>query len=82
MLRFQRWNMRDFLSGKGKNVPCIVHTHQIGYMMCIFEEKLDETKLETLQDFEFATEKQKDSFIILQRLENWIIFWEISIIKY
>ncbi|KAF5949429.1 hypothetical protein HYC85_011422 [Camellia sinensis] len=25
-----------------------------GYLMCVFEEKLDETTLENLQDFEFA----------------------------
>ncbi|KAK9269036.1 hypothetical protein L1049_000804 [Liquidambar formosana] len=37
-----------------KLVPCIVYIHQIGYLMCIFEEKLDETMLEKLQDFEFA----------------------------
>ncbi|XP_004295833.1 PREDICTED: DNA mismatch repair protein MSH5 [Fragaria vesca subsp. vesca] len=39
---------------KYKLVPCIVYIHQIGYLMCIFEEKLDEATLETLQDFEFA----------------------------
>eukprot|EP00261_Vitis_vinifera_P031776 XP_019073019.1 PREDICTED: DNA mismatch repair protein MSH5 isoform X5 [Vitis vinifera] len=38
----------------GKLVPCIVYIHQIGYLMCIFEDKLDETTLEKLQDFEFA----------------------------
>ncbi|KAF5947286.1 hypothetical protein HYC85_013243 [Camellia sinensis] len=27
----------------------------VGYLMCVFEEKLDETTLENLQDFEFAT---------------------------
>ncbi|XP_028069477.1 DNA mismatch repair protein MSH5-like [Camellia sinensis] len=26
----------------------------VGYLMCVFEEKLDETTLENLQDFEFA----------------------------
>ncbi|XP_006452401.2 DNA mismatch repair protein MSH5 isoform X2 [Citrus sinensis] len=35
-------------------VPCIVYIHQIGYLMCIFEEKLDDTTLEQLQGFEFA----------------------------
>ncbi|XP_059664846.1 DNA mismatch repair protein MSH5 isoform X5 [Cornus florida] len=39
----------------GENfVPCIVYIHQIGYLMCIFEEKLDETTLEKLPDFEYA----------------------------
>ncbi|PSR95594.1 DNA mismatch repair protein [Actinidia chinensis var. chinensis] len=37
-----------------KFLPCIVYIHQIGYLMCIFEDKLDETALENLQDFEFA----------------------------
>ncbi|THG06265.1 hypothetical protein TEA_006040 [Camellia sinensis var. sinensis] len=37
-----------------KFLPCIVYLHQIGYLMCVFEEKLDETTLENLQDFEFA----------------------------
>ncbi|GAV72902.1 MutS_V domain-containing protein/MutS_III domain-containing protein, partial [Cephalotus follicularis] len=40
--------------GKVKLVPCIVYINQIGYLMCFFEEKLDETTLERLQDFEFA----------------------------
>lgn len=26
----------------------------VGYLMCIFEENLDETTIEKLQDFEFA----------------------------
>ncbi|XAR56702.1 hypothetical protein NMG60_11037280 [Bertholletia excelsa] len=34
-------------------LPHIIYIHQIGYLMCIFEE-LDETTLENLQDFEFA----------------------------
>ncbi|KAK0598245.1 hypothetical protein LWI29_032898 [Acer saccharum] len=37
-----------------KLVPCIVYINQIGYLMCIFEEKVDETTLEKLHDFEFA----------------------------
>ncbi|CAL5335665.1 unnamed protein product [Camellia sinensis] len=37
-----------------KFLPCIAYLHQIGYLMCVFEEKLDETTLEKLQDFEFA----------------------------
>ncbi|KAM4092391.1 hypothetical protein ACB094_06G035600 [Castanea mollissima] len=39
---------------KDKLVPCIVYIQQIGYLMCFFEEKLDEITLEKLQDFEFA----------------------------
>ncbi|KAJ7960788.1 DNA mismatch repair protein MSH5 [Quillaja saponaria] len=41
------------LSCKDKLVLCIVYIHQIGYLMCIFEE-LDQATLEKLQDFEFA----------------------------
>ncbi|XP_038903568.1 DNA mismatch repair protein MSH5 isoform X5 [Benincasa hispida] len=37
-----------------KIAPCIVYIHQIGYLLCIFEEKLDESTLEILRDFEFA----------------------------
>ncbi|CAB4308292.1 unnamed protein product [Prunus armeniaca] len=43
-------------------VPCIVYIHQIGYLMCIFEEKLDEATLEKVQDFEFA-EMTVDTFV-------------------
>ncbi|KAJ4725114.1 DNA mismatch repair protein MSH5 [Melia azedarach] len=39
---------------KEKLVPCIVYIHQIGYLMCIFEDKLDDTTLEKLQDFDLA----------------------------
>ncbi|BFG29613.1 hypothetical protein CerSpe_158870 [Prunus speciosa] len=39
---------------KEKFDPCIVYINQIGYLMCIFEEKLDEATLEKVQDFEFA----------------------------
>ncbi|XP_011012093.1 PREDICTED: DNA mismatch repair protein MSH5 isoform X2 [Populus euphratica] len=39
--------------GKEKLVPCIVYIHQIGYLLCIFEEKLEETSLLKPQDFEF-----------------------------
>ncbi|GMY24670.1 DNA mismatch repair protein MSH5 isoform X7, partial [Fagus crenata] len=39
---------------KDKLVPCIVYIQQIGYLMCFFEEKLDEITLEKPQDFEFA----------------------------
>ncbi|KAK6149277.1 hypothetical protein DH2020_016802 [Rehmannia glutinosa] len=41
------------MSGE-KFIPCIVYIHQIGYLMCIFEEKLDDNILLKLQDFEFA----------------------------
>ncbi|XP_068656201.1 DNA mismatch repair protein MSH5 isoform X2 [Aristolochia californica] len=37
-----------------KLVPHVVYVHQIGYLMCIFEDKLDEATLGKLQDFEFA----------------------------
>ncbi|KAL4201373.1 hypothetical protein AMTRI_Chr02g258370 [Amborella trichopoda] len=33
---------------------CIVYVQQIGYLMCIYEEKLDETIIESLPDIEFA----------------------------
>ncbi|XP_056866721.1 DNA mismatch repair protein MSH5 [Raphanus sativus] len=39
---------------KEKLPPCIVYIQQIGYLMCIFEEKLDETALHRLTEFEFA----------------------------
>ncbi|KAL9316661.1 hypothetical protein ACSQ67_017662 [Phaseolus vulgaris] len=39
---------------KDKRVPCIVYIQQIGYLMCIFEEKPEETTLETLVDWEYA----------------------------
>ncbi|XP_074291392.1 DNA mismatch repair protein MSH5-like isoform X2 [Silene latifolia] len=38
----------------GKLVPCTVYIHQIGYLLCIFEEKLDESTLKNLEDVEFA----------------------------
>ncbi|XP_016545387.2 DNA mismatch repair protein MSH5 isoform X3 [Capsicum annuum] len=37
-----------------EGVPSIIYIHQIGYLMCIFNEKLDEEMLESLQDYEFA----------------------------
>ncbi|WOK91851.1 hypothetical protein Cni_G00542 [Canna indica] len=37
-----------------KKAPCIVYAHQIGYLMCIFNEKLSDETLGKLQDFEFA----------------------------
>ncbi|MED6134725.1 MutS protein msh5 [Stylosanthes scabra] len=39
---------------KDKLVPCIVYIQQIGYLMCIFEEKLEETTLEKLVDWEYT----------------------------
>ncbi|KAG1335336.1 hypothetical protein COCNU_03G014550 [Cocos nucifera] len=48
-----------FLHGS-KKVPRIVYIHQIGYLMCIFNEKLDEDILEKLQDFEFAFSEDGD----------------------
>ncbi|GMH05755.1 hypothetical protein Nepgr_007595 [Nepenthes gracilis] len=37
-----------------KHVPNIIYIHQIGYLLCIFKEKLDESVLVNLQDIEFA----------------------------
>ncbi|XP_023740094.1 DNA mismatch repair protein MSH5 isoform X1 [Lactuca sativa] len=42
-----------YMSGD-KLIPQIVYINQIGYLMCIFQEKLDEHDLEKLQDYEFA----------------------------
>ncbi|KAL2316742.1 hypothetical protein Fmac_030618 [Flemingia macrophylla] len=39
---------------KDKRVSCIVYIQQIGYLMCIVEEKLEETTLEKLVDWEYA----------------------------
>ncbi|XVF03835.1 hypothetical protein REPUB_Repub05bG0026900 [Reevesia pubescens] len=39
---------------KEKFAPCIVYIHQIGYLMCFYEEKPDEITQQKLQDFEFA----------------------------
>ncbi|KAK6230239.1 hypothetical protein QUC31_001757 [Theobroma cacao] len=39
---------------KEEFAPRIVYIHQIGYLMCFFEEKIDEITQEKLQDFEFA----------------------------
>ncbi|XP_023007701.1 DNA mismatch repair protein MSH5 isoform X4 [Cucurbita maxima] len=39
---------------KNKLDPCIVYIHQIGYLLSIFEEKLEDGTLEILRDFEFA----------------------------
>ncbi|VFQ66333.1 unnamed protein product [Cuscuta campestris] len=37
-----------------KGLPCIVYMHQIGFLLCIFNEKLDEEMQEKPPDFEFA----------------------------
>ncbi|CAO2833577.1 unnamed protein product [Amaranthus hypochondriacus] len=37
-----------------KHVPCIIYIHQIGYLLCVFEEKLDDYILQNIEDFEFA----------------------------
>nr|XP_043628919.1 DNA mismatch repair protein MSH5 [Erigeron canadensis] len=39
---------------KEKFLPQVVYINQIGYLMCIFEEKLEEHVLENVQDYEFA----------------------------
>ncbi|KAG5064708.1 hypothetical protein JHK85_005891 [Glycine max] len=39
---------------KDKRIPCIVYIQQIGYLMCIFEEKPEETTLEQLVDWEYT----------------------------
>ncbi|KAJ8754599.1 hypothetical protein K2173_010690 [Erythroxylum novogranatense] len=39
-----------------KTAPCVVYMHQIGYLLCIFEEKLDEASLEKRPDFEFFSD--------------------------
>ncbi|GAB2277770.1 MutS protein msh5 [Dionaea muscipula] len=38
----------------GKHAPAIMYIHQIGYLLCIFEQKLDVDVLENLEDIEFA----------------------------
>ncbi|XP_039170675.1 DNA mismatch repair protein MSH5 isoform X3 [Eucalyptus grandis] len=39
---------------KDKHLPCIVYIQQVGYLMCILEEKLDEMTLARLEDFEYV----------------------------
>nr|KYP73420.1 MutS protein isogeny 5 [Cajanus cajan] len=39
---------------KNKRIPCIVYIQQIGYLMCIVEEKIEETTLEKLVDWEYT----------------------------
>ncbi|KAD4178838.1 hypothetical protein E3N88_27429 [Mikania micrantha] len=39
---------------RDKLPPQVVYINQIGYLMCVFEVKLDECILEELQDYEFA----------------------------
>ncbi|GER43749.1 DNA mismatch repair protein MSH5 [Striga asiatica] len=54
-----------------KFIPSIVYIHQIGYLVCIFEEKLDDNILEKLQDFEFAfADEDKDSKKFFYRTEK------------
>ncbi|XP_072955763.1 DNA mismatch repair protein MSH5 isoform X2 [Typha angustifolia] len=43
-----------------KRAPCIVYVHQIGYLTCIFGEKLNDVTLEKLKDFEFAFSEEGD----------------------
>ncbi|KAK4491737.1 hypothetical protein RD792_002512 [Penstemon davidsonii] len=58
------------MSGE-KFIPCIVYIHQIGYLMCIFEEKLDDDILSKLQDFEFAfSDEDGDSKKFFYRTEK------------
>uniref|UniRef100_A0A8I7B3L5 DNA mismatch repair protein MSH5 n=1 Tax=Hordeum vulgare subsp. vulgare TaxID=112509 RepID=A0A8I7B3L5_HORVV len=37
-----------------RKAPLIVYVHQIGYLMCFFDEKISDALLIGLQDFEFA----------------------------
>ncbi|PNT66568.1 hypothetical protein BRADI_3g14127v3 [Brachypodium distachyon] len=37
-----------------REAPLIVYIHQIGYLMCFFDEKISDALLVGLQDFEFA----------------------------
>ncbi|TYH74917.1 hypothetical protein ES332_D05G437300v1 [Gossypium tomentosum] len=39
---------------KEKFSPCIVYIHQIGYLMCFFEEQPDEITQSKIQDLEFS----------------------------
>ncbi|URE10910.1 MutS domain III, partial [Musa troglodytarum] len=43
-----------------KKTPSIVYVHQIGYLMCIFDEKLSDETLGKLPDFEFAFSEDGD----------------------
>ncbi|CAL9122662.1 unnamed protein product [Musa textilis] len=43
-----------------KKTPSIVYVHQIGYLMCIFDEKLSDETLGKLHDFEFAFSEDGD----------------------
>ncbi|XP_078437455.1 MUTS-homolog 5 [Wolffia australiana] len=44
-----------------KKPPSIIYIHQIGYLMCIFEENIDKATLQKLPDFEFAFSEGDDS---------------------
>nr|XP_018683409.1 PREDICTED: DNA mismatch repair protein MSH5 isoform X3 [Musa acuminata subsp. malaccensis]XP_018683410.1 PREDICTED: DNA mismatch repair protein MSH5 isoform X3 [Musa acuminata subsp. malaccensis]XP_018683411.1 PREDICTED: DNA mismatch repair protein MSH5 isoform X3 [Musa acuminata subsp. malaccensis] len=43
-----------------KKAPSIVYVHQIGYLMCIFDEKLSDETLGKLHDFELAFSEDGD----------------------
>ncbi|XP_042443072.1 DNA mismatch repair protein MSH5 isoform X1 [Zingiber officinale] len=43
-----------------KKDPCIIYVHQIGYLMCIFDEKLSDETLGKLEGFEFAFSEDGD----------------------
>ncbi|XP_039140049.1 DNA mismatch repair protein MSH5 isoform X1 [Dioscorea cayenensis subsp. rotundata] len=47
------------LNGSRK-APCIVYVHQIGFLMCIFDQQIDDCTLEKLQGFEFAFSEDGD----------------------
>uniref|UniRef100_A0A803LY58 DNA mismatch repair protein MSH5 n=1 Tax=Chenopodium quinoa TaxID=63459 RepID=A0A803LY58_CHEQI len=40
-----------------ERVPSIVYIHQIGYLLCKYDEKFDDCTLQTLEDLEFAMVK-------------------------
>jgi len=63
--------------------PLIVYVHQIGYLMCFFNEKISDALLVELPDYEFARKVRREgSIIIPKRQENWTTFLEIFIIKF
>lgn len=47
-------------------------THDVGYLMCLFEEKLDDDVLEKLQDFEFAV--SNNILLLVITLTQYIVF--------
>ncbi|KAG8068170.1 hypothetical protein GUJ93_ZPchr0005g15287 [Zizania palustris] len=48
------------LSLERRKAPVIVYVHQIGYLMCFFDEKISDALLVGLQDFEFAFSEEGD----------------------